>query len=272
MDQWQVGCDTWAFRDKKLREFVPALGSLGFDCVNLSSVSGACPHVLPEHSRRRLEAIRRVCESNHLPISAVQTSASLAAAGQDEREDAIDLVRRYVEMCTVLAASMIVIDLGGMEPEEEINPVVQRTRPALKEVAEIAAAAEIRLAIESDTQAAVNTAELDRKLIDAADHPVLGANYNVGNLQAAGHDALNAIDTLAGKIGNVHLKDVVAKDGQLTYCGLGEGTVDFGAILRKLIDTGYKGAIIVEYDGEGSPLAGVQSSIGHLQPILSKLG
>ncbi|MEW6360072.1 MAG: sugar phosphate isomerase/epimerase family protein [Planctomycetota bacterium] len=272
MAKRHVGCDTWAFRSHKLRDFVPTLGSLGFDCVNLSSVSGVCAHVLPEHSSRRLEAIRRICESNRLPIAAIHTGAPLAAAGRDDREDAIDLVRRYVEMCKVLAAGMIVIDLAGMEPGEQINAVVERTRPALKECAEIARAAAVRLAIESDTQAAVNTAELDRKIIDAVNHPALGANFNVGNLQAAGYDALAAIDILAGKISNVHLKDVMAKNGLLAYCGIGEGQVDFPPIIRKLNGAGYAGPLIVEYDGDGSPLAGVQKSVEHLQPILSKLG
>lgn len=272
MIKWKIGADTWAFREMKLRDFVPSLGSLEFDCINLSSVSGVCAHVLPEHSRHRLEMLKRICESNGLPISAVHTGLALGASDRDEREDAVDLFRRYVEVCTVLSAKTIIIDLAGMRENEDAGKVVERSTSALKGCADVAAGAGIVLAIETDSETVINTAELDRRLIDAVGAPNVGANYNVGNICLSGHDPLAAIDVLSGKIRNVHLKDVLGRKGRLSGCPIGEGTVDFDAVLNKLRQAGYDGPIIVEYEGDASPLAGIKACLENLESVLSGPG
>lgn len=271
MTTWKIGADTWAFKEQKLRDFVPSLGALKFDCINLSSVSGVCPHVLPEHSTFRLEMVKRICQSNKLPISALHTGLMLASADRDEREDAIDLLRRYVEMCKLLSATMVIIDLAGMRRNDDIPRLIERASLALKECAEIAAGAGVSLSIETDSEAAVNTAELDRKLIEAVGRPNVGANYNVGNICLSGHDPQAALDLLAGKIFNVHLKDVATRQGRASCCAIGEGTMDFPAILGKLKAAGYAGPIVIEHEGNPASLAGVKKSVEHIRSVISKL-
>jgi len=270
MARRKIGVDTWAFREMKLKDFVPSLGSLDFDCINLSSVSGACSHVLPEHSTHRLEMLKRICESNGLPISAVQTGLTLASADPDERDNAIDLLRRYLEMCAILATNTIIIDLAGMREKDDVDKVVERTVPALKQAGAIAAGQGVQLAIEADSPAPINTVEVDRRLIEQVDCANVGANYNAGNVAVSGHSPIEAIEALSGRILNAQLKDVTAQDGRLACCPIGEGTMDFGAVMDKLEEAGYAGPVVVEYEGDASPLAGIKTCLENLGSTISR--
>jgi sugar phosphate isomerase/epimerase len=59
-------------------------------------------------------------------------------------------------------------------------------------------------------------------------------------------DSRRALDALGHLIAHVHLKGL---DHRTRFCEFGAGHVDLTPVVRTLIDTGYRGAFTVEYEG-----------------------
>jgi inosose dehydratase len=111
--------------------------------------------------------------------------------------------------------------------------------------------------------------ELDR-LLSRADPEIVFLGLDTGHLAWAGEDAVAICRQYADRIKTLHLKDVddevrrrgVAErwdystfTGHGIFAELGEGSVDFPAILSVLNDAGFEGWLIVETDVTQKPTA-----------------
>jgi len=83
---------------------------------------------------------------------------------------------------------------------------------------------------------------LSRFLRDA-DHPLIRANYDIGNSASLGYDPERELILLGEYIGSVHVKDRVPGGGTVP---LGEGAADFPLCFRLLAEGGYGGTYILQ--------------------------
>ena len=112
-------------------------------------------------------------------------------------------------------------------------------------------------------------AELD-ELLSRVDRDAVFLGLDTGHLAWAGADTVGVCQQYAGRIKTLHLKDIdedvrrrgVAKKwdydtftGQGIFAELGEGSVDFPAIVSILRDVGFEGWLIVETDVTQKPSA-----------------
>ncbi len=112
-------------------------------------------------------------------------------------------------------------------------------------------------------------AELDR-LLDHVPTDALALGLDTGHIAWAGDDAVAVCERYLDRIATLHLKDVnetIRKQGvagdwtyrQFAEAGvfaeLGEGVVDFPAILRPMLEGGFDGWLIVETDITMKPTA-----------------
>jgi sugar phosphate isomerase/epimerase len=84
-----------------------------------------------------------------------------------------------------------------------------------------------------------------RAILEAVDRPNVRMNFDPINFERAGVTSGEALATLRPFIAHVHLKG--RENGEC--CEFGSGDVDLMPILRSLIETGYRGAFTVEYEG-----------------------
>jgi len=82
-----------------------------------------------------------------------------------------------------------------------------------------------------------------RKVLAGIDHPLIRANYDIGNSAAHGFDTARELDLIGEFIGSVHVKDRVRGGGSVP---LGEGDADLPLSFRLLSDTGYGGTYILQ--------------------------
>ncbi|MFW6096995.1 MAG: TIM barrel protein [Chloroflexota bacterium] len=117
----------------------------------------------------------------------------------------------------------------------------------------------------------VETAQELERLMSLTDPDVLGLCLDTGHLRFGGGDPLAAIEQYAPRIWHVHFKDFdpqVAERARRdewdyfeqvrhgVFCELGQGDVDFPAVVDALKRVGYEGWIVVEQDvlpGLGTP-------------------
>lgn len=84
------------------------------------------------------------------------------------------------------------------------------------------------------------------EFLDAADHPLLKACWDIGHGHMRGADQYQEITALGEKLLAVHIQDNHGSRDEHTAPFF--GTVDMDAVMRGLIDTGYKGYFTFEAD------------------------
>ena len=127
--------------------------------------------------------------------------------------------------------------------------------------------------------------ELER-LLEEVDEGILKICFDTGHHTYAGYDPVAFMDRHMGRISYMHFKDidpvvradVVAKRtdfyaacGQGIFCNLGKGSVDFPAVRKRLLDSGFEGWCTVEQDCDpsmpGTPLEDARANRAFLQSI-----
>ena len=131
----------------------------------------------------------------------------------------------------------------------------------------------------------VETPEETAKLLSRTDPEVLGLVFDTGHYRFSGGDPLAGLQRHADRIWHVHFKDhepnVAAQSRREgwngiqsvehgVFCELGQGDIDFPAILAQLKKLDYEGWIVVEQDvlpGMGSPKESAQRNRDYLRSI-----
>lgn len=131
----------------------------------------------------------------------------------------------------------------------------------------------------------VETPDETDTLLSLTDPAVLGLCFDTGHYRFGGGDPVAGIKRHADRIWHVHFKDhapgIAAQSrqhgwggvesvGQGVFCELGNGDVDFPAVVQTLRDIGYNGWVVVEQDvlpGMGSPKASAERNRAFLRSI-----
>jgi len=104
------------------------------------------------------------------------------------------------------------------------------------------------------------------EMLAFADSPWLQMNMDTGNTYIAGQDPVAFLERFLDKVSHVHIKDVSeslarAARGELTgiavsHCAIGEGVnaENIRRCLKLLRDSGYRGVLSIECEGQGGPM------------------
>ena len=143
----------------------------------------------------------------------------------------------------------------------------------------------LRCVLHHHTGTWIETPAETARLLEMTDPDLVGLVFDTGHWSFGGGDPLQGIRDHAERIWYVHFKDhdpaVAAKSRQQEWDGptsvgkgifpeLGQGDVDFPAVLRALQEIGYAGWIVVEQDvlpGLGAPLESAKRNRQYLRSI-----
>jgi inosose dehydratase len=131
----------------------------------------------------------------------------------------------------------------------------------------------------------IETPAETQRLMEMTDPAILGLVFDTGHWKFGGGDEVAGVHQFKERIWHVHFKDhqpQVARDSRLhewdgatsvghgIFSELGQGDVDFPAVLAALQQIGYDGWIVVEQDvlpGLGTPKASAQRNRDYLRSI-----
>jgi sugar phosphate isomerase/epimerase len=225
--------------------------------VVAASVAAGAPAVglwrepVAEHG---LEASAALVADHGLRVSSLCRGGFLTAADGDGRRAALDDNHRAIEEAARLGAACLVLVVGGMPPgSRDLRGARSRVRDLLGELAPVAGASGVRLAIEAlhpmfaADRAVVST--LDQALRLAADHPP----EQVGVVVDAYHqwwdpDLDDVLARARGRIAVYQVADWVelGADVLLSRGLMGDGCIDLARMTRAVDAAGYDGDIEVE--------------------------
>lgn len=229
----------------------------GFDGVELIlSANGALGYDTPveEFQRLREEAAAQQIEIVGL-ASADWFDVNYAAPGAADRALAQGRTRAMLLRAAACGAGAVLVIPGvigkASEPRGRVSyaDALRYAHAALSELRHLAEDCGVTLALENAwTRFLYSPVELT-ELIDRVNSPCVGAYLDVGNVMAFG-DPLDWIQTLGARLARVHVKDYdVTRPGWTGFCPLGEGSVDWPAVLAALRAQGYGGPLT--FDGRG---------------------
>jgi sugar phosphate isomerase/epimerase len=100
----------------------------------------------------------------------------------------------------------------------------------------------------------------------------IGLCNDIGHTQRSGVDPAVSIRKFAGRLLDVHVKDVSAATAKGHGVEIGRGVIDIPKVLRTLVKIDYAGIVSFEYEkDENDPLPGLAESVGYVRGVLASI-
>jgi L-ribulose-5-phosphate 3-epimerase len=219
-----------------LEEALRGLAAAGFRNVEIGAVKGFLEHLDPDAPD--VDGCRALLVEHGL------TCVSMSGHAQLHTEEGKRRLTNVLHAGQELGIQVLNTFTGDAESPEE----VEAFKTNVREIADEAQAAGIRLCIETDSNL-LPTAEIGRRVLDEIGHDWVQFNYDPGNVRYyTGAVPEEDVEFALDRLGHFHLKDQRGGKDVKDFPPLGEGEVDLPRILRRLAETGFSGPVSVEIE------------------------
>jgi len=233
-------------QDYEMAEAVRLAADIGYEGLEIFGV----PKHLPDQvSDMKVGALAR--QLRDLGMEAVTLCTYVGMFSQKSDNECLQEVekfRRYLDIAQDLECDMIRVQPGGpSKPLEAREDHWARAAHYDQVCCDLALAYDIGVVMENNFGLSA-TVDSTLEMIARVDRPNLGINYDPGNLyRMADYHGVEALARFGDLVWNVQVKDCY-KDDQLDDYQrlLGEGEVDYQAIVRWLSDNDYDGFLSAE--------------------------
>jgi L-ribulose-5-phosphate 3-epimerase len=210
-------------------------------------------------SDAQVRELRKKIEDAGLQVSNVSNSLdweeNVSSRDAAKREAAFRHIRRQIETAQILNCDAILIVAGIVTSDTPYNEVYNRCLDSLKNLAENAAAAKVKIGVEnccSEQRFLLSPREFNAFLNDV-NSPWVGIHLDVGNIHDTGF-AEQWIEILGPRITRIHVKDVLKHRGrcgnQSVYTNIFLGDNDWRAIRDAMNKVGYDGWLVAEMEAK----------------------
>jgi L-ribulose-5-phosphate 3-epimerase len=254
--------------DPRLGQSLDVCEEFGLRAVELRTVDDVS---IVDYEPEALEALRQELDRRGFRVSAIASPFLKCDRGSDRlAQDGIH--EHALNAAALLCAPLVRAFSYWREPDP--SAALSELGDALHRAAARAHDAGVTLALENEHECNVATSAEAGAALDAAASPHLRLIWDPGNaamLDRASFAGLGGLESIYDRVAHVHLKDVGAS-GQWTR--IGDGIVDFTALLRYLADADYDGYLSFEthYQRDGSGEAATRDCIASLRSIAAEVG
>lgn len=260
---WLKGINGWSFpKGMPCSEVAARARAAGFEALEptLENQGELTPVSTEAECRRIGEAIRE----SGLEITSLACGLLWEKPYTSDdalvRQEAVELTRAALQRARWTGAQVVLVVPGLVShPRDPARPVtdyaraLRRAKAALTELSYDAESFGVKIAIENVwNQFLVSPIEMC-DFLDRINSPWVGACFDVGNVMRYGFPQ-DWIDLLGRRIVSVHVKDFkLGQDDGSGFRALGEGDVDWPAVIRALRHHHYQGPLV--YEGKEDPAA-----------------
>jgi sugar phosphate isomerase/epimerase len=190
----------------------------------------------------------------------------LISPNPKHRADRTAMILRTLQFAKDIGARNISITsgrmLGGMPPVKAAAQFAESIRPILDRAESLG----IDIGIECEPGLFLEYVAELRQWIDRLNSPRFGANLDIGHSQVIGESIPDAVQSLAGRIWNLHVEDI---PGRKHYHMIpGEGTLDWEALKNALEKIRYERFLTVElYTHTEHPQEAAEKSFAFLSRL-----
>ena len=246
--------------DPSLERALDVCEDLEIDAVELRFLGGIQVVDLGDD---RLAAVRATLDRRGFAVSAI--ASPFLKCDRGEPQDAV--LEGTLRAARLLGAP--IVRAFAYWRETDPAAAIADSGDVLREAAERAHAAGVMLALENEHECNVATSAEARAALDAAASPHLRLIWDPGNaamLDPTVFTGLGGLEDIRDSVVHVHVKDVTTEQ---EWTRIGDGIVDFAALLRYLDETGYDGYISFEthYQRDGSGELATRDCVAALREL-----
>ena len=238
--------------DRSVDEAIETVARHGYDAIELNAetLPWAQPHVVPETDAETRRRIVQQTRDLGLGISAISAHVSLVEPETAARADAVAFTRGCIDLACDLGVG-VVHGLSGPPPDGiPSNEAWGWLVAVVGECGDYANARGVRYAFEAIANHLVaRVADLEQ-LIRAVGRERLWVNFDPSHFEVMGDDPVTAARALAPRVVHAHLKDARRVPEDFAFPPLGDGMIDFGAVVKELAGGGYDGYLSAEYEAQ----------------------
>jgi sugar phosphate isomerase/epimerase len=263
----RLASSPWGFRRTPFARHCRWLADHGVGYVCNQFVSGERGLLDPASSPQELAAAAFTARSHGLRWASVNANGDFMVERGITAQ--VDLACADIVRAAALRPEVIIV-FAGWQPRSGAA-VEAQIAGALHEVAACAAGFGLTVALENHGGATATAAQVNR-LIEAADAPNLGVNFDAANAQFYGADPLQFLRDLDFPVLFTHCKSVRQAGGTNVYCRIRDGGIDYRPILALLAQRGFAGFHAIEYEDPDDVESGAADDLASLSALLAEVG
>lgn len=247
-----ISCETYSLRDY-LNEgkydyisVMKLMKELDIEGIALNDIW------MKSYEESYLDQIRQAAKDNGIRIAALICEGNLATDDESARKKQIEENAVKMRAAAYIGAPVVRFNLGRMEdPDKDGTVGVERVTDAFQQLLPLAKELNVKMTIENHGGVSAR-ADYVLRIIKDTDPKWVGSCLDFKNWPKDVLYEENA--KLAPYAYHVHAKShSFTPDGE-------EVDVDYARLLKILRDAKYKGAISIEFEGEGDPIEGVKKT------------
>lgn len=251
----------WAFQSGRTASEIFAIAKeKGFEAVEVTIGTGPDVNyqVTPDSTPEECAAVVAAAEAAGVKISSVASGLGwgLPATSVDPavRAESVAVTAKCLQVAGYLGTDALLWVPGAVGAEfipglgvTSYDVAYTNALNAAKELAPVAEAAGVTLAVENVWNKFLLSPLEMRDFVDAVGSPRMGTYFDVGNVLLTGYPE-QWIQILGRRVTRIHIKDFKRSVGTLDgFCDLLEGDVDFAGVKQALRAIGYTGSLTAEF-------------------------
>jgi sugar phosphate isomerase/epimerase len=204
-----------------------------------------------------LAGLRHFAYKQGMPFSGLAIGADLCQPDEAKRKETLEAIRKWVDATELMGASHLRVFgdklPAGVTDQQGIQWVVETLKPAC----EYAATKGIILGLETHSGLSTKAANIV-EILRRVDSPYAGCNLDISNFRENPYEQIEACLPYAT---HTHIRD---------FYGEHKTPLDLDRVWQSFAQSGYKGYMSAEYEGEEEAMTGVPKLIGKIKELCRK--
>jgi len=245
-------------------DFAVELGLDGVECV---------PPLLKPLGPVDPAEFRRLADDRGLAISNFTGYSDFTDPDPAIRRRDIASALNNIQIALEVGAPSMRVLAGQQRPEVDQDLALGWIVEAVREIAEQAQKAGVRVNVENHTKAFTWTrfdfamrSEVFLKMLDGLRDAPVGVQFDIANPFVGNEDSLTLFEQVKSRIGYVHVNDV-ARAGTFEFVPIGTGIAPVAEVLRRLSLQNYKGWVGVE-EASRTGRSGFEQAVRYTKQVL----
>jgi sugar phosphate isomerase/epimerase len=248
----QLSFMTWVCPEWELKEILTAAIRYGYESVEPRSEAKQKHGVEIDSTKKRRAEIKAMFEDTGVAMSCIATSRRYAIADPKERQESVDLTRRFVELADDVGCHHLRVFGGGTPDGMEYADAKKYVAESLRAAAEAAEGTEVYLCLETHDAYCLANDVMD--VVNMAAHPHVQVCWDIMHPVTHGQSMSEAFEYVKGHVRHCHIHDgKIGEDGKVELCPTGEGDIPHDEAVQLLTTIEFAGALSGEWIASFAP-------------------
>jgi len=204
-----------------------------------------------------LASLRNFAYRHGMPFSGLAIGADLCQPESPKRKEVIETIRKWVDATELAGASHLRVFGDKLPAGATEERGVQWVIETMKVACEYAASKGVILGLETHSGLSTKAANVVA-ILRGVDSPYAGCNLDISNFR---ENPYEQIQTCLPYATHTHIRD---------FYGEPKKPLDLNRVWQMFTQSGYKGYMSVEYEGEEDAMSGVPKLINKIKPLCRK--